>query len=225
MAHNDCVICLDAFASSNLSIGAATPCGHCFHRSCFQKWATTSTHRSLLNTDGIEIRPKCPTCNARVDQFVDIYLNFANVGSTNSTTVDVIDIDNRGGVAVADQNVVDEQINTSKQVLKKYAKEMMNLRTQVNSLKDELEHSESEVATLEGKQGLLMGNLEVTIKENRRKERSISELQSRVKVTDIKTAKATRQLHELSSLYKSNLQTAKINSSKSHHPFYQRILS
>lgn len=216
MNHNNCPICLDSLCSSSASpIGVATPCGHCFHRSCFQTWAVTSTHQSLRVTDGTEMRPKCPTCNTLVTKFVDIYLNFDTISLTSSVDedsppVDVINVDN-GVVSVVDRNSRNQQ-NNSKQLVKKYLQEMTSLRTQVHSIKNELENTEIQVATQEKKEKLITSELEAMISDNCRYKRSMLELQSKVTEADIKREKTTQQLVQLKKGYDHELQRAKANS-------------
>ena len=47
--HDDCSICLRAI---NKGLVKTTPCGHCFHPKCLNKWT--------------EMKPTCPVCRAAV---------------------------------------------------------------------------------------------------------------------------------------------------------------
>lgn len=215
MSHNNCPICLDSLCSSSAKrIGVATPCGHCFHRPCFQKWAESSTSQSLRITNGTEFRTKCPTCNTLVTEFVGIYLNFSSIGSTNgdegSNTVDVIDVDN-GGTVVSNQNLGNEQ-NACKQLLEKHAQEIITLKTQVNSLKDKLQNAKMQIADLEGKKGLMKLRLEATIRDNCRTQRLVSALESKVREVGIEKQKITRELAEFEQEYEREILKARTNS-------------
>ena len=77
-----CAICLESLAPSNnnqpqqqqqqqqqtwISLGTCVPCGHCFHKKCFQRWNTASARD---NNDC-----KCPSCNQVSEKFVELFLD------------------------------------------------------------------------------------------------------------------------------------------------------
>ena len=66
-----CPICLDILSSK--PIGAVSPCGHVFHRECFDGW--TASVSSRLNSSS-KVKVKCPTCNQVSKNFLNIFLDF-----------------------------------------------------------------------------------------------------------------------------------------------------
>lgn len=70
-----CAICLEVLAvssSSSSSLGACVPCGHVFHKSCFQRWKTSCQQKQR---DEI----KCPSCNQISTQFTELFLDLPAV--------------------------------------------------------------------------------------------------------------------------------------------------
>ena len=71
-----CIICLEEL---HTNIGVITPCGHCFHRQCFNemKKSTTENNNNSMNDDCNSGKlPRCPVCKRKSKKFVDIYLTF-----------------------------------------------------------------------------------------------------------------------------------------------------
>lgn len=68
VVSEDCPICMEKLISvhDNPIIGTAVPCGHCFHRDCYE--ATCASWKS--NT--------CPTCRKPVSSFIQIYITSHN---------------------------------------------------------------------------------------------------------------------------------------------------
>lgn len=64
------MICLGELHSD---IGCITPCGHCFHREC---WDSLKKNHDEKNDESKEKMPKCPVCKSKAKKFVDIYLTF-----------------------------------------------------------------------------------------------------------------------------------------------------
>ncbi|CAE8654595.1 unnamed protein product, partial [Polarella glacialis] len=46
----ECVICMLDFGSSQENLSAITPCNHCFHRACLERW--------------MDLKMECPSCRA-----------------------------------------------------------------------------------------------------------------------------------------------------------------
>lgn len=69
------MICLDELHDN---IGTITPCGHCFHRECYN--ALKRNNESSRNVDSDDSSssklPRCPACKHKSKRFVDIYLTF-----------------------------------------------------------------------------------------------------------------------------------------------------
>lgn len=63
---NGCVICLEPLCIS--TIGAAVPCGHCFHEGCFESWRQSFTE----NQNGVV---GCPLCKAPTNGLCRLYLD------------------------------------------------------------------------------------------------------------------------------------------------------
>jgi hypothetical protein len=57
MTDNDCPICQETLHGYS-SVGCTVPCGHVFHRSCFETWQIHSTAR------------RCPCCNEFLTGFI-----------------------------------------------------------------------------------------------------------------------------------------------------------
>lgn len=79
-----CMICLEEMHGS---IGCIIPCGHCFHRECFEALrestkeeasATPSSNLNFILNTGNGKLPRCPVCNSKAKKFVDIFLTFDN---------------------------------------------------------------------------------------------------------------------------------------------------
>eukprot|EP00546_Thalassionema_frauenfeldii_P009807 CAMPEP_0178918076 /NCGR_PEP_ID=MMETSP0786-20121207/13621_1 /TAXON_ID=186022 /ORGANISM="Thalassionema frauenfeldii, Strain CCMP 1798" /LENGTH=426 /DNA_ID=CAMNT_0020591737 /DNA_START=44 /DNA_END=1324 /DNA_ORIENTATION=- len=65
--ENSCVICYETFNQE--AFGSTVPCGHLFHRKCFDSWIASRSNRRDL---------KCPMCNSICNDttpFVRIFLN------------------------------------------------------------------------------------------------------------------------------------------------------
>lgn len=67
--QNTCVICLEDLSAG--VIGAAIPCGHCFHLGCFEGWRASAVGRSHSTLAEV----KCPTCNKGARNFCRIYID------------------------------------------------------------------------------------------------------------------------------------------------------
>ena len=59
MTDNACPICQDSL-HGELSVGCTVPCGHLFHRHCFETWQIHSRSGR-----------KCPCCNIKMTGFID----------------------------------------------------------------------------------------------------------------------------------------------------------
>uniref|UniRef100_A0A7S2EQ88 RING-type domain-containing protein n=1 Tax=Trieres chinensis TaxID=1514140 RepID=A0A7S2EQ88_TRICV len=70
-----CSICLEDLHSD---IGVATPCGHCFHRSCFDSFKTDCASRSDGDRD--KVMPRCPVCKRKMKKFYNVFLTFQQRG-------------------------------------------------------------------------------------------------------------------------------------------------
>lgn len=57
-AENDCPICQETLHGPS-SVGCTVPCGHLFHRRCFETWQMHSTAK------------RCPCCNVDLMGFID----------------------------------------------------------------------------------------------------------------------------------------------------------
>ena len=62
---SNCIICLEALSSA--CIGAAVPCGHCFHHHCFGQWEASRESRGRSTP--------CPTCNGKTIMFTKLFLD------------------------------------------------------------------------------------------------------------------------------------------------------
>lgn len=70
VAENDCPICQDTLHST-VSVGCTVPCGHLFHRCCFETWQIHSQSR------------RCPCCNSNLKGFIDkIHITLPNSSSS-----------------------------------------------------------------------------------------------------------------------------------------------
>jgi DNA repair exonuclease SbcCD ATPase subunit len=66
-----CPICLDILSAK--PIGAVSPCGHVFHRECFDGWTASVSSRPSSSS---KVKVKCPTCNQLSKHFLNIFLDF-----------------------------------------------------------------------------------------------------------------------------------------------------
>jgi Zinc finger, C3HC4 type (RING finger) len=74
-----CPICLEPLllqkasaaevANAPLRIGAAVPCGHCFHTKCWKQSFDSAARQGRSNVNN------CPTCNVKTKLFMRLYLN------------------------------------------------------------------------------------------------------------------------------------------------------
>jgi hypothetical protein len=90
--NNDCVICLEPLSSG--VIGAATPCGHCFHEACFEGWRASKLPAQqaraplpwyeLLGLPDL----KCPLCAKETRDFCRLYLDLGALGSAGGDDSD-----------------------------------------------------------------------------------------------------------------------------------------
>ncbi|KAL7578625.1 hypothetical protein ACA910_009771 [Epithemia clementina (nom. ined.)] len=88
----DCCICCDSYWNQNDhnnsnsnqeddsgELGVCVPCGHGFHKACFDQWAE---HQPRRSGSGRRHRPKCPSCNTPAQTFVKLYLNLTRTTNT-----------------------------------------------------------------------------------------------------------------------------------------------
>ncbi len=69
-----CIICLDEL---HCNIGAITPCGHAFHRDCFNAMKRSKESSNDSSSDDSSGKlPRCPVCKHKSKKFIDIYLTF-----------------------------------------------------------------------------------------------------------------------------------------------------
>lgn len=174
----------------------------------------------MRRSDGTEYRPKCPTCNTLVTQFVDIYMNFSSSTAAadeddddgTTETVDVIDVDTEETVLANDQKK--QQTTHHQKLVQKYAQELLTLKTQVNTLKDELQNTKLHAKALQNRQESMKLKLESTIVDNRKCERSVVELERKVTSAGLEKDEVCMQLSELRKDYERDIRTARTNSSK-----------
>jgi len=173
----------------------------------------------MRRSDGTEYRPKCPTCNTLVTQFVDIYMNFSSSTAAadddeeeDGTTkiVDVIDVDNEDIVLANDQKK--QQTTHYQKLVQKYTQELLTLKTQVNTLKDELQNTKLHAKALQNKQESMKLKLEATIVDNRKCERSVVEQRRKVTSVGVEKDELFTQLSELREDYERDIRTARTNS-------------
>jgi hypothetical protein len=77
---NVCVICLEPLSAG--VIGAATPCGHCFHEECFDGWRASKLGNNPLPWyEALALPPvKCPLCAKETRDFCRLYLDLGELG-------------------------------------------------------------------------------------------------------------------------------------------------
>lgn len=74
---NDCPICQESLHGA-FAVGCTVPCGHVFHRKCFETWQTHSAAK------------RCPCCNVELTTFIDkihISLPITNTSSLSATSI------------------------------------------------------------------------------------------------------------------------------------------
>ncbi len=87
MSNNNCAICLESLCTG--PIGFTHPCGHVFHRECYNGWALSRASHVSSNTSAStrtrnqddEIQIKCPMCSRPVcatHGFTHVFLDLKN---------------------------------------------------------------------------------------------------------------------------------------------------
>lgn len=81
---NPCAICLESLTSgdSHLTLGATTPCGHCFHELCWARY-----HASTVINNKRKSVTECAQCKTPVHGFTRIFLEFPPPDGDDQATV------------------------------------------------------------------------------------------------------------------------------------------
>ncbi len=112
MSNNNCAICLESLCTG--PIGFTHPCGHVFHRECYNSWtlsrashiSSTLNNRNRpdyynANADADRIQIKCPMCSRPVcatDGFTHVFLDLSNGDDDVSVSDDDDDDDDESDI-------------------------------------------------------------------------------------------------------------------------------
>jgi hypothetical protein len=169
--HQQCAICLDDLFHSHSThatknsatennepknnIGAVSPCGHCYHVSCYRQWQLAHHRRriSSRSSSGAAAAAalKCPMCNGTAEHFIKLYLNPFSRGGGDKNYDDKNQQDDFCNVDA--DNLIGEQqytcLDTSEEMLaqheriqiklKRYKRQNKTLRKELRSERHEME--------------------------------------------------------------------------------------
>lgn len=206
-----CPICLDILSIK--PIGAVSPCGHVFHRECFDGW--TASVSSRPTTGSSKVKVKCPTCNQVSKNFLNIFLDFDKL----QMGADVEDSDEDSDKCIQDKSSSENaplykekicRLKTKNQYLKKEVdalKEMVS-KAQESATRQQQAEEDAEKA----KQGELQtrSELQHAIYLKERLSRELSTLKGKVK--DLESDINELRLKEKS--FKANIQELEIRNQR-----------
>eukprot|EP00934_Nitzschia_sp_Nitz4_P007605 Nitzschia sp. Nitz4//scaffold77_size91520//50582//51787//NITZ4_004893-RA/size91520-processed-gene-0.34-mRNA-1//1//CDS//3329558000//7595//frame0 len=197
MSENTCSICLEPLLVADSSegdenhIGAAIPCGHCFHVNCFAMWKASRSHQAC----------KCPNCNKPARDCVRIFIappDFADqhvssdASEYNENSDDDTEKPETNQVEIIDDcevvDLVSSPVTSNKQdsdsKLKKYKARAASYKQKYKQIKSQLQAKMEEFrstlslyhdtkAALETKEGMIQEFAEIE-EENDRRVRDLS---------------------------------------------------
>lgn len=131
---DQCPICYEDLRKE---LCVTDPCGHVFHRKCFNEWANQS----------VLARTKCPTCNKNTDGAIDIFLEVSGFN------IEVLDEN-------GEDNVLHAKMKEMSSQLRAYAKEVAQLKgrvqrnseieSMVKDIQTKLRHGKFQIESLKG---------------------------------------------------------------------------
>ena len=184
-----CIICLKELHSN---IGCITPCGHCFHRGCFealrnnmniQNSTPPNTHNDSETNNYIEHNNmilRCPMCNQMSKSFVDIFLTFdhENEESSNTST-------RNGGRRNGSRCSISTRRAYSNSSVESIKSENKRLRTSLQDLKTVSRGQSELILDLLPRFQKLERKLKSTIKEKEEYEKSFWQMKDENSVLDM----------------------------------------
>ncbi len=123
-----CIICLEELKNN---IGAISPCGHCFHRECFNALKKNRCDNNDLSGDDSSSNklPRCPVCKHKSKKFIDIFLTFEDPDESRDLHK------NANGGAGQDGEYSSSSYADATQALASLTSENMRLRKSVQEIK------------------------------------------------------------------------------------------
>ncbi len=135
MAGN-CPIC---FESLERDVCVTNPCGHLFHRECFDEWASRGSSTTTLEDyydDPNCLKIKCPTCNARTNGYIKVFMDLTkdNGNGRRSEDVDVIDISGDNDSSRSEVASLKQAITSLKDTLRKKNETEWNMKEELRAV-------------------------------------------------------------------------------------------
>eukprot|EP00566_Odontella_aurita_P017125 CAMPEP_0113551126 /NCGR_PEP_ID=MMETSP0015_2-20120614/14358_1 /TAXON_ID=2838 /ORGANISM="Odontella" /LENGTH=262 /DNA_ID=CAMNT_0000451997 /DNA_START=451 /DNA_END=1238 /DNA_ORIENTATION=+ /assembly_acc=CAM_ASM_000160 len=170
-----CSICLEEL---HCDIGVAVPCGHCFHRRCFDSLRSDCASQLEEDDDSTrdKVMPHCPCCKKRTKHFYNVFLTF-DQGKENGCNAGCADA-TKAVVALTGENVnLTKRLREMKSLSRDQSELLFRILPQYDEMESKYKKERKESAHLKEK------NLELE-KEKEEIHAKKRQIERRLKETD-----------------------------------------